>query len=425
MARSAFDTATLKITSDEGGDTVITGATITQSDGSSKIPACTAAGHTCTVPSGNWPQGSGGTPLTEPLDVYFQVPASHTGSAYLVLEAAKGGNAPREFALHYSPTQVSVYPLAAPQNSGGTITTGNLQTSSRNWAVVGGAQRAAIFLRSADHGNEYDSTDANVARSAFGSVQIEIAADAGGARSIEGAKIGSSTALTSAISACTETTVGNTCTITSANFPQGSGMSPVTSQLDIYFSVPDRHEGDAYVVVRASSGTSAPRTFALKYDPASRTAAHPLAVPVSGGNPVDWDVTLAQRDFAGSAGRQQVRVFLRDAAGATRYIAGDTNAARSDFWSATVKVTSDEAGATALSGALISDSAGSALSACQETTPGNNCEIRRNNFPESGSPAKTTHQDIWFSVPASHTAPVWPHVITAQSGRRNSYFALK
>ena len=424
VARSAFDTATLKITSDAGGDNVITGATITQSDGSSKISACTAAGHTCAVPSGNWPQGSGGTPLTVPLDIYFQVPASHTGSAYLVLEANKGGNSPREIALHYSPTQVSVYPLAAPQNSGGTITTGNLQTSSRTWAVVGGAQRAAIFLRSAAHGDEYDSTDTNVARSAFSSAQIEIAADPGGARPIAGAKIGNSSALTSAITACTETTVGNTCTIASASYPQGSGMSPVTSQLDIYFSVPDRHEGDAYVVVRASSGTAAPRTFALKYDPASRTAAHPLAVPVSGSNPVDWDVTLAQRDFAASAGRQQVRLFLRDAA-ATRYVAGDANAARSDFYNATIKVTSDEAGATALSGALISDSAGSALSACQETNPGNSCEIRSTSFPESGSPAKTTHQDIWFAVPASHTAPVWLHVITAQSARRNSYFALK
>ncbi len=424
VARSAFDTATLKIASDAGGDTVITGATITQSDGSSKISACTAAGHTCAVPSGNWPQGAGGTPLTVPLDIYFQVPASHTGSAYLVLDANKGGNSPREFALHYSATQVSVYPLAAPQNDSGTITTGNLVASSRTWAVVGGAQRAAIFLRSADHGNEYDSTDTNVARSAFSSAQIEIAADPDGARPIAGAKIGSTTALTSAISACTETTVGNTCTITSANFPQGSGMSPVTSQLDIYFSVPDRHEGDAYVVVRASSGTAAPRTFALKYDPAQRTAAYPLAVPVSGGNPVDWDVTLAQRDFAASAGLQQVRLFLRDAA-ATRYAAGDANAARGDFYNATIKLTSDEAGNTALSGALISDSAGSALSACQETNPGNNCEIRSASFPESGSPAKTTHQDIWFAVPASHTGPAWLHVITAQSARRNSYFALK
>ncbi len=423
-ARSAFGSATLKITSDAAGATAISGATITQSDGSSQISACTAAGHTCTVTSANWPQGSGGTPLTEPLDVHFQIPVSHTGSAYLVLTASATGQASRSFALQYATTQVSVYPLAAPQNDSGTITTGNLQTSSRTWAVVGGAQRAAIFLRSAAHGDEYDSTDANVARSAFSSAQIEIAADPGGARPIAGAKIGSSTALTSAISACTETTVGNTCTITSASYPQGSGQSPVTSQVDIYFSVPDRHEGPAYVVVRASSGTAAPRTFALKYDPAARTAAYPLPVPISGGNPVDWDVTLAQRDFAASAGRQQVRLFLRDAA-ATRYVAGDTNAARGDFWNATIKVTSDEAGTTALSGALISDSAGSALSACQESTAGNTCEIRRNNFPESGSPAKTTHQDIWFAVPSGRTAPVWLHVITAQSARRNSYFAIK
>ena len=425
-ARSAFSSATLKITSDAAGATAITGATITQSDGTSAISACSenTAGHTCTVTSANWPQGTGMSPLTEPLNVYFQVPASHTGNAYLVLTAARANYGSRSFALQYATTQVSIYPLAAPQNSGGTITTGNLVTSSRTWAVVGGAQRAAIFLRSADHGNEYDSTDTNVARSAFTEAQIEIAADPGGARPIAGAKIGNSSALTSAISACTETTVGNTCTITSANFPQGSGMSPVTSQLDIYFSVPDRHEGDAYVVVRAFGAGAAPRTFALKYDPVARTAAHPLPVPISGGNPVDWDVTLAQRDFAASAGRQQVRLFLRDAA-ATRYVAGGTNAARSDFYSATIKVTSDEAGTTALSGALISDSAGAVLSACQESTAGHTCEIRSANFPESGSPAKTTHQDIWFSVPSGHTAPVYLTVTTAQSARRNSYFELK
>ena len=425
-ARSAFSSGTLKITSDAAGTTAISGATITQSDGTSAISACSenTAGHTCTVTSANWPQGTGMSPLTEPLNVHFQVPASHSGTAYLVLTAARTNYASRNFALQYATTQVSVYPLAAPQASGGTITTGNLVTSSRNWAVVGGAQRAAIFLRSADHGNEYDSTDTSVARSAFTEAQIEIAADADGARPIEGAKIGNSSALTSAISACTETTVGNTCTITSANFPQGSGMSPVTSQLDIYFSVPDRHEGPAYVVVRAFGAGGAPRTFALKYDPAARTAAHPLPVPVSGGNPVDWDVALAQRDFAASAGRQQVRLFLRDAA-ATRYVAGDANAARSDFYSATIKVTSDEAGTTPLSGALISDSAGAVLSACQESTAGNSCEIRSTSFPESGSPAKTTHQDIWFSVPSGHTAPVYLSVTTAQSARRNSYFALK
>ncbi len=425
-ARSAFSSATLKITSDAAGATAISGATITQSDGSSAISACTenTAGHTCTVTSANWPQGTGMSPLTEPLNVYFQVPASHTGNAYLVLTAARTNYASRNFALQYATSQVSIYPLAAPQTSGGTITTGNLQTSSRNWAVVGGAQRAAIFLRSADHGNEYDSTDTNVARSAFTEAQIEIAADPGGARPIAGAKIGSSSALTSAITACTETTVGNTCTITSANFPQGSGMSPVTSQVDIYFSVPDRHEGPAYVVVRAFGAGAAPRTFALKYDPVARTAAHPLPVPISGGNPVDWDVALAQRDFAASAARQQVRLFLRDAA-ATRYVASDTNVARGDFWSATIKVTSDAAGNTPLSGALISDSSGAVLSACQESTAGNTCEIRRNNFPEGGSPAKTTHQDIWFSVPSGHTAPVYLSVVTAQSARRNSYFELK
>ena len=425
-ARSAFSSATLKIASDAAGATAISGATITQSDGTSAIAACTeaAAGHTCTVTSANWPQGTGMSPLTEPLNVYFQVPASHTGNAYLVLTAARTNYASRNFALQYATTQVSIYPLAAPQTSGGTITTGNLVTSSRTWAVVGGAQRAAIFLRSADHGNEYDSTDTNVARSAFTEAQIEIAADPGGARPIAGAKIGSSSALTSAITACTETTVGNTCTITSASYPQGSGMSPVTSQLDIYFSVPDRHEGDAYVVVRAFGAGAAPRTFALKYDPVARTAAHPLPVPISGGNPVDWDVTLAQRDFAASAGRQQVRLFLRDAA-ATRYVASDTNVARGDFWSATIKVTSDAAGNTPLSGALISDSTGSALGACTEAAAGHTCTIVRTNFPEGGSPAKTTHQDIWFSVPSGHTAPVWLSVVTAQSARRNSYFELK
>ena len=425
-ARAAFGSGTLKITSDAAGATAITGATITQSDGSSAIAACTeaAAGSTCTVTSANWPQGSGASPLTEPLDVYFQVPASHTGSAYLVLTAARTNYASRNFALHYAATQVSAYPLAAPQASGGTITTGDLTASSRSWTAAGAAQRAAIFLRDAAHGNEYDSTDTNVARSAFGSAQIEIAADTGGTRPIAGAKIGNSSALTSAISACTETSVGNTCTITSANFPE-TGSPAKTTQQDIYFSVPDSHEGDAYVVVRASSGTAAPRSFALKYDAPAQTAAHPLPVPVSGGNPVDWDLTLAQRDFAGSAGRQQVRVFLRGTM-RTAYAADDASAARSAFDSVTIKVATDEAGASALTGAVISDSAGTVLGACSESTAGNTCTIPSASFPQgTGGTPLTTHQDIWFSVPSGRNSAVWLVVSAAKSGQRASSFALK
>ena len=426
VARSAVGSGTLKITSDAAGANAISGATITQSDGTSAISACTeaAAGNTCTVTSANWPQGTGGTPLTEPLDVHFQVPASHTGSAYLVLTAAKSGFGSRSFALQYATSQVSVYPLAAPQASGGTITTGDLTASSRSWAAAGAAQRAAIFLRDAAHGNEYDSTDANVARSAFGSAQIEIAADTGGARPIAGAKIGSSSALTSAISACTETSVGNTCTITSANFPE-TGTPAKTTQQDIYFSVPDSHEGDAYVVVRASSGTAAPRSFALKYDAPAQTAAHPLPVPVSGGNPVDWDLTLAQRDFAGSAARQQVRVFLRDAM-RTAYAADDASAARSAFDTVTIKVATDEAGATALSSAVISDSAGTVLSACNEATAGNTCTIPSASFPQgTGGTPLTTHQDIWFSVPSGTSSAVWLVASATKSGQRAASFALK
>ncbi len=425
-ARSAFGSGTLKITSDAAGATAITGATITQSDGSSAIAACTenTAGSTCTVTSANWPQGSGASPLTEPLDVYFQVPASHTGSAYLVLTAARTNYASRNFALHYAATQVSAYPLAAPQASGGTITTGDLTASSRSWAAAGAAQRAAIFLRDAAHGNEYDSTDANVARSAFGSAQIEIAADTGGTRPIAGAKIGSSSALTSAISACTETSVGNTCTITSANFPE-TGTPAKTTQQDIYFSVPDSHTGDAYVVVRASSGTAAPRSFALKYDAPAQTAAHPLPVPVSGGNPVDWDLTLAQRDFAGSAGRQQVRLFLRGAM-RTAYAADDASAARSAFDTATIKVATDAAGATALSNAVISDSAGAVLSACTETSAGDTCTIASASFPQgTGGTPLTTHQDIWFSVPSGTSSAVWLVASATKSGQRAASFALK
>ncbi len=425
-ARAGFDSGTLKITSDAAGATAITGATITQSDGTSAVSACTenTAGSTCTVTSANWPQGSGASPLTEPLDVYFQVPASHTGSAYLVLTAAKTGNASRSFALHYSSTQVSAYPLAAPQASGGTITTGNLVTSTRTWAAAGAAQRAAIFLRDAAHGNEYDSTDANVARSAFGEAQIEIAADTGGTRPIAGAKIGSSSALTSAISACTETSVGNTCTITSANFPE-TGTPAKTTRQDIYFSVPDSHEGDAYVVVRASSGTAAPRSFALKYDAPAQTAAHPLPVPVSGGNPVDWDLTLAQRDFAGSAGRQQVRLFLRGAM-RTAYAAADASAARSAFDTVTIKVATDVAGASALTGAVISDSAGTVLGACSESTAGNTCTIPSASFPQgTGGTPLTTHQDIWFSVPSGRSSAVWLVVSATKANQRTSTFALK
>ncbi len=420
LASEDFGSATLKVTSDAAGATAISDATISQSDGTSAISACTetAAGDTCTITSANWPATGG---ITDGLDVWFTVPAAHTGTAYLVLSVADTGLDPRRFAAGFFGTVVPVYPLAAPQNSSGTITTGTLSNASRSWKAGGGNQRAAVFLRDADPSDEYDSSDTNVARAIFDSARIAISSDPGGTRPIEGATIASDGSET-AITACTETDAGPLCTIQAGSYPQ-SGTPLKTDKIDIYFTVPDTHDGDAYVSVTAIKAGNAARSHWLEYDAPAQVSAHPLAAPIRSGNPVTWDIARSARRFAGSAGRQQVRLFLRSAAHDDLYKASGTNVADSTFDSVEIEVTSDAGGTTRVSNAKISDSSGAALSECTETAVGNLCTVTSANWPDTSG--TTNHLDIWFAAPSGRNSPLYLTVTVKKTGNRARSYAVK
>ena len=421
LASADFGSAALKITSDAAGATAIANATITQSDGSSALSACTetTAGNECTITSANWPATGG---ITDGLDVWFQVPAAHTGTAYLVLSVQDTNLDPRRFAAGYFGTVVPAYPLAAPQNSGGTITTGTLDSQTRSWAASGASQRAAVFLRDADPSDEYDSSDTNVARSVFDSGKIVISSDPGGTRPIAGATIASDDA-GAVLSACTESSAGNTCTITSGNWPEDSGTPKKTEQIDIYFTVPDTYDGTAYVSVTAINSGNASRAHWLEYGAPSQVAVYPLAAPAPGGTPVTWNIARSGRRFLASAGRQQVRLFLRNAAHGDLYESGDANAADSAFDSVVIKVAVDAAGETGVSMATISDSSGTVLSACDEMAAGNTCTILADDWPDTSG--TTNHLDIWFAVPNGRGSPAWLTVTVLNSGNRARTFAVK
>ena len=421
LASEDFGSATLKVTSDAAGATAIADATISQSDGSSAISACTetAAGDTCTITSANWPATGG---VTDALDVWFTVPAAHTGTAYLVLSVSDTGLDPRRFAAGFFNTVVPVHPLAAPQNSSGTITTGTLGSATRSWKAGGDEQRAAVFLRDADPSDEYDSSDTNVARADFDSARIAISSDPGGTRPIEGATIASDGSET-VISACTETVAGPLCTIAAGSYPQDSATPPKTDKIDIYFTVPDTHDGDAYVSVTAIKAGNAARSHWLEYDAPAQVSAYPLAAPIRSGSPVTWDIARSARRFAGSAGRQQVRVFLRTAAHGDLYKASGTNVADSAFDEVEIRVTADAAGTMGVTGAKISDSSGTVLSECDETVVGNLCTVPSADWPDTSG--TTNHFDIWFAAPANRNSPLYLTVTVKKSGNRARSYAVK
>ena len=204
------------------------------------------------------------------LAATFTVPVTHVGTAYLrftVVGQPLGIFQTHEhIELAYADPHVAALPLAVP-SPGGTLATGDLATTTRLYAASGASQQARIFLRDAWHSNTYTATETNAARSAFDSATIKITSDAAGATAIAGAKISSDAAGATAITACTESTPGGTCTITSANFPQASGMNPRTTPQDIYFSVPGSHFGPAYVAVTTAKSGKTARSFSLQYDP--------------------------------------------------------------------------------------------------------------------------------------------------------------
>ena len=419
-AAADFDSATIRISSDGAGTSAISGATISQSDGTSALSACTetSAGPACAVPSADWP-ATGGT--TDPLDIWFQAPASHTGAIYLTLKVEKAGTIPRVFSFGWG-DPIAVHPLAVPQDSAGVLESGDLSAATRNWLPSAAALRARVFLRNAARSG-YDAAHANVARSAFDNAAIKITSDADGQIPISGAKIGNSSALDTAIGACTETSVGDTCTIPSASFPQGAGGTPLTTQQDIWFSVPDDHAGPAYVAVTASKAGEVARTFTAKWDPPAQIGVHPLAVPQdSAGTPVAWDVADAQRFSSRTAARQRARVLLHTAP-RTGYDPDSAIAAPADIDSVVIRVASDTGGANAIANAAISDSSGSALSACTETSAGPTCTITRANWPAASG--ATRPFDIWFSVPGDHGAAAYLTVTAAHSDHRPRTSALK
>ena len=418
VARSAFTNATIKIASDPNGSSLISNATVSNSSGT-KLAACTESspGNTCTVASANWPVSSGST--TGRLDFWFTVPAAHTGPAYVVVGADLSGTPARNFALQYQP-QVGVYPLAAPY-IGANVDTSTLASTSRSWATLGATQRAIVVQRTQAR-TAYDSTHLNVARSAFSSTTITVASDAAGANPISGAKISSDAAGNTVITECTETSVGNTCTVPSGSFPQGSGSPPVTSHLDVYFSVPNAHEGDAYLVVTTARSQRFPRAFALKYEePASNS--FPLIARAPGGDVAAGTVT-GTFGYAEAGAAQQAAVFLRAAAHGDEYDSTDANINKANFDSAVIKVTSDADGTNVISGAKISsDSAGAnAVSACTETSAGDTCTITSANWPGTGAAGRL---DLWFSVPAAHTGDAYLHIAVARTGTHPGLFALK
>ena len=214
------------------------------------------------------------------LSATFTVPVTHVGTAYLRFTLV--GQPLGIFMTHehvelaYADPHVAAVPLAVPQSSGGTLVTGDLSTATRTYAASAASQQARVFLRDDWHSNTYTATETNAARSAFDSATIKVASDAAGATVITGAKISSDAAGATAIAACTETSPGNTCTITSANFPQASGMNPRTVPQDIYFSVPGSHTGSAYLVVTTAKSSLTARNFALQYDAPPVQADSPL-----------------------------------------------------------------------------------------------------------------------------------------------------
>ena len=358
--------------------------------------------------------------------ITFTVPNSHTGDVYLLFEARGIDNTSTlrhwHLLVKFTPPTppISAHPLVMPAD---TLDGTDLFGLTRAFAAGGASQQATANLRAAAHSDTYTAGAANAAPPDFDSATITIASDAAGENPIAGAVISSDAAGNTALSACDETSAGNTCTIQSASWP-ASGTT--TDALNFYFSVPTSpdHGGDAYVVLKASKGGTEPRAFANRYTN-PYLEVFPLAVPLdSAAMPETGDATLPRPVAAGGAA-QQARVFLRSGAHSNAYIAAETNVAGSAFDSATITIASDAAGQRAIAGAKISSDAEgtTAIGACDEPAVGNACTIQSANWPATGG--TTDAQDIYFSVPSSHRSSAYLVVSAVQSSQTSPTFAAE
>ena len=179
---------------------------------------------------GNWPTVDGNTDRTmRSAEISFTVPSTQTGDVYLFVKAAFirsdiGGYVWQPFSFKFVESEVDAHPLVVPLDSSGDPATGDVSVPSPRPAG-GTSQRARLLLRAADPEAAYHAADANATRADFGSATLKIASDADGSTAISGATITQSDG-SSAIAACTEATAGNTCTVTSSNWPQGSAALP-------------------------------------------------------------------------------------------------------------------------------------------------------------------------------------------------------
>ena len=162
----------------------------------------------------------------------------------------------------------------------------------------------------------------------------------------------------------------------------------VTPAIGITFTVPDSHTGDVYLLFEAQGENNNSDTMhshmMLKFTaPPALISAFPLAVPQtsSGTLPASGtDLSAAQSRPPGGT-RQRARLFLRGAAHSDTYTAGDANAARSAFDTATVKLSANADGTGTITGATITNSSGGVLSACDESTAGDTCTLQGSTFP--------------------------------------------
>ena len=423
VERSEFDSVTIRLATDAAGTAAADGPQIYGAgSGPGRPSGCvmTDGGATCTIQSGSWPQASSGTPLrTQGLDLYFSAPGDFIRDVHVVVTVRKSGELPRRFSLKYDNPLAPVFPLAVPA-PGGTEETGGLKAPARSFAAGGGAQRMRLYLRSANHDDEYDADDANARDDAFTQAVIRVATSSGGGTAVSGAKISSDAAGTTAITACTENAVGGTCTIEAANWPDTAN---VTDALDLYWSVPDATNAPAYLVVTVKQTGKGDRSFWLRYDPG--LPVFPLIVPdgVSSGGTV-----VAARQFAAGGARQLATVHLRDAAHSNTYTSTDANAERSEFGSVVIRLATDAAGATAAAGGQLYGSASGTgrPSGCVMSDGGATCTIQASGWAQdSGTPPRTQGLDLHFSMPDDATADVHLVVSVKKPGEPDRVFALE
>ena len=341
----------------------------------------------------------------------------------------------------------------APANADGTNTynsgnwdpqirpageSGNACTNTRSYAANGGSN--SVAFRTTTHNQACNlSGGRNPATSNWPRYEIKLASASGqhgSTSAIPGADITYVSGLASGTGSWRNvagTTYNYRSVGISGALDSGQiGYDGSANDLSATFTVPITHVGTAYLrftLVGQPLGIFMTHEHVeLAYaDP--HVAAVPLAVPQgSGGTLATGELTAATWTYASSGASQRARIFLRDDWHSNTYTSTETNVARSIFDSATIKITSDAAGATAISGAKISsDSAGgTALSACTESSPGNTCTVTSANFPQdTQATPKTQPLDIHFSVPASHSGAAYLFVATAQSGKTARSFALQ